>query len=189
MDLPAARPGPGTQGPEHLLVDGYNVIFAWDEPAPAGREQIWTAARGRLMDILCNYAGYRQDACPSWCSTPTRSRDAERSVEKYHNLYVVYTKEAETADMYIEKTTHAIARKYPHARRHLGHNGAAHNPRRGRNCGVSIPELRGGGPRRRGRDKAVPDGKTGPVTQKAAQWAAFCARFRPRSPRRHWLKL
>ena len=105
----AARPGP--QGPEHLLVDGYNVIFAWDSLREIAEGNL-DAARGRLMDILCNYAGYRK-IVPILVFDAYKVKGAEREVEKYHNLYVVYTKEAETADMYIEKTTHEIARKYP----------------------------------------------------------------------------
>ena len=104
----AARPGP--QGPEHLLVDGYNVIFAWDSLREIAEGNL-DAARGRLMDILCNYAGYRK-IVPILVFDAYKVKGAEREVEKYHNLYVVYTKEAETADMYIEKTTHEIAKKY-----------------------------------------------------------------------------
>ena len=59
-----------------------------------------------------NYAGYRK-IVPILVFDAYKVKGAEREVEKYHNLYVVYTKEAETADMYIEKTTHEIARKYP----------------------------------------------------------------------------
>ena len=98
-------------GPEHLLVDGYNVIFAWDSLREIAEDNL-DAARGRLMDILCNYAGYRK-IVPILVFDAYKVKGAEREVEKYHNLYVVYTKEAETADMYIEKTTHEIARKYP----------------------------------------------------------------------------
>ena len=117
---PAKRPesarayrGPskrGPEGPEHLLVDGYNVIFSWDSLREIAEGNM-DAARQRLMDILCNYAGYRQ-IVPILVFDAYKVKGAEREVEKYHNLYVVYTKEAETADMYIEKTTHEIAKKY-----------------------------------------------------------------------------
>ena len=98
------------QGPEHLLVDGYNVIFAWEELKALAEGDLETARR-RLMDILCNYAGYRQ-IVPILVFDAYKIKGAEREVEQYHNLYVVYTKEAETADMYIEKTTHDLAKKY-----------------------------------------------------------------------------
>ena len=101
---------PRTEGPEHLLVDGYNVIFSWDSLREIA-EGSMDAARHKLMDILCNYAGYRR-IVPILVFDAYKVKGAEREVEKYHNLYVVYTKEAETADMYIEKTTHEIAKKY-----------------------------------------------------------------------------
>ncbi len=90
-------------GPEVLLVDGYNVIFAWDELKELARTDLG-AARQALVDVLCNYQGFRK------CSL-ILVFDAYKvhmnpgSVEKYHNIFIVYTKEAETADMYIEKTT------------------------------------------------------------------------------------
>ena len=101
---------PRLEGPEHLLVDGYNVIFAWDSLREIAEGSL-DAARQRLMDILCNYAGYRQ-IVPILVFDAYKVKGGEREVEKYHNLYVVYTKEAETADMYIEKTTPEIAKKY-----------------------------------------------------------------------------
>ena len=101
---------PRTQGPEHLLVDGYNVIFSWESLNKLAQENL-EAARHRLMDILCNYAGYRK-IIPILVFDAYKVKGAQREVEQYHNLYVVYTKEAETADMYIEKTTHEIAKKY-----------------------------------------------------------------------------
>ena len=104
----ASKPRP--DGPEHLLVDGYNVIFAWDELREIAAGNL-DAARQRLMDILCNYAGYRQ-CVPILVFDAYKVRGGEREIEKYHNLYVVYTKEAETADMYIEKTTHEIAKRF-----------------------------------------------------------------------------
>ena len=91
---------------EYLLVDGYNIIFAWEELRELARINI-ESARGRLMDILCNYQGFRK-------STVILVFDAYKveggtgSVQKYHNIYVVYTREAETADQYIEKAVHKI---------------------------------------------------------------------------------
>ena len=104
----AARPQ--LEGPEHLLVDGYNVIFTWDELKELAADNL-DAARARLMDILCNYAGYKQ-CVPILVFDAYKVKGGVREVERYHNLYVVYTKEAETADMYIEKTTHEIARRF-----------------------------------------------------------------------------
>ena len=101
---------PQKEGPEHLLVDGYNVIFAWEDLKALAGENL-EAARGRLMDILCNYAAYRQ-CVPILVFDAYKVKGGVGSVEKYHNLNVVYTKEAETADMYIEKVTHRIARHY-----------------------------------------------------------------------------
>ena len=97
------------QGPEYLLVDGYNVIFAWEDLKALAEDSLETA-RHRLMDILCNYAGYRQ-IIPILVFDAYKVKGTEREVERYHNLYVVYTKEAETADMYIEKATHEIVKK------------------------------------------------------------------------------
>ena len=107
---PRRPAAPRPEGPEHLLVDGYNVIFAWDELKKLAEGNL-DAARQRLMDILCNYAGYRR-CVPILVFDAYKVKGGEREVERYHNLYVVYTKEAETADMYIEKATHEIARRY-----------------------------------------------------------------------------
>lgn len=94
---------------EYLLVDGYNIIFAWEELASLAKGDL-NAARGRLQDILCNYQAFRKmhlilvfDAY--------RVKGNPGSVERYHNIDVVYTKEAETADQYIEKVTHEMSRK------------------------------------------------------------------------------
>lgn len=95
---------------EYLLVDGYNVIFAWEDLKELAKVNI-EGARNKLMDVLCNYQGFRKcnlilvfDAC--------KVQGQELGVQKYHNIYVVYTKEAETADQYIEKVVHEIGRKY-----------------------------------------------------------------------------
>jgi small GTP-binding protein len=95
---------------EYLLVDGYNIIFSWDELNELAQVNI-EGARTKLMDILCNYQGYKK-------CTLILVYDAYKvqgnpgSVMEYHNIHVVYTKEAETADQYIEKTVHEIGRKY-----------------------------------------------------------------------------
>ena len=95
---------------EYLLVDGYNIIFAWEDLKELAAVNI-DGAREKLMDILCNYQGFKK-------STLILVFDAYKvkgnpgSVETYHNIHVVYTKEAETADQYIEKTVHEIGRKY-----------------------------------------------------------------------------
>ena len=95
---------------EYLLVDGYNIIFAWEELRELAEINI-DGARGKLMDILSNYQGIKK-------CTVILVFDAYKlegfpgEVQRYHNIYVVYTKEAETADQYIEKTAHEIGRKY-----------------------------------------------------------------------------
>ena len=99
-----------TDGEEYLLVDGYNIIFAWEELKELADADI-AGARGRLADVLCNYQGYRK-------CTLILVFDAYKvegnpgEVLKYHNIYVVYTKEAETADQYIEKTVRKMARRH-----------------------------------------------------------------------------
>lgn len=95
---------------EYFLVDGYNIIFAWEDLRELAEVNV-EAARGKLMDILCNYQGYK--GC-----TLILVFDAYKVVGNtgemldYHNIHVVYTKEAETADQYIEKLAHKIGRKY-----------------------------------------------------------------------------
>ena len=103
-----AKPIP--TGPDYLLVDGYNVIFAWDALRKLADGNL-DAARRRLMDILCNYAGYKR-CVPILVFDAYKVRGGTREVEKYHNLYVVYTREAETADMYIERATHELAKEH-----------------------------------------------------------------------------
>ncbi len=98
------------EGPEYLLVDGYNIIFGWDDLNKIAKESL-EAARQRLIDVMCNYQGYKKcrlivvfDAY--------KVKGAHREVEKHHNIDVVYTKEAETADMYIEKVTKELGKKH-----------------------------------------------------------------------------
>lgn len=95
---------------EYLLVDGYNVIFAWEDLKEIAKVNI-EGARNKLMDVLCNYQGFKK------CNLilvfdAYKVQGQELGVQKYHNIYVVYTKEAETADQYIEKVVHEIGRKY-----------------------------------------------------------------------------
>lgn len=95
---------------EVLLVDGYNIIFAWDDLKELSQANIG-GARGKLMDILGNYQGYRKNiVILVFDGYKVEGNPGE--VLKYHNFYVVYTKEAETADQYIEKTVHEIGKKY-----------------------------------------------------------------------------
>lgn len=94
---------------EYLLVDGYNIIFAWEDLKDLADANI-DAARDKLTDMLCNYQGYKK------CTLilvfdAYKVKGNPGSVQKYHNIHVVYTKEAETADQYIEKTVHEIGRK------------------------------------------------------------------------------
>lgn len=95
---------------EYLLVDGYNIIFAWEELHELSKINI-EGARGKLMDILCNYQGYKKNTIIlvfDGYKVPGNPGE----VIKYHNIYVVYTKEAETADQFIEKTVPEIAKKH-----------------------------------------------------------------------------
>ena len=94
--------------PEYLLVDGYNIIFAWDELNALSKESL-DAARHKLMDILCNYQGF-QKCVLILVFDAYRVPGSPGSIEQYHNIHVVYTKEAETADMFIELVTHEIGR-------------------------------------------------------------------------------
>ena len=94
--------------PEYLLVDGYNIIFAWDELNALSKESL-DAARHRLMDILCNYQGFKKCVL-ILVFDAYRVPGSLGSIEQYHNIHVVYTKEAETADMFIERVTHEIGK-------------------------------------------------------------------------------
>lgn len=97
-------------GVEYLLVDGYNVIFSWQYLREISNESLDTA-RNALINILCNYQGY------SKCELilvfdAYRVKGKHREIEKVNNINVVYTKEAETADSYIEKVTHKLAKNH-----------------------------------------------------------------------------
>ena len=95
---------------EYLLVDGYNIIFAWDELSELAAVNI-DAARYKLMDILSNYQGFRK-ICVIVVFDAYKVPGGVEKVQKYHNIHVVYTKEAETADQYIEKVAIRIGRRY-----------------------------------------------------------------------------
>ncbi len=95
---------------EYLLVDGYNIIFSWDELNDLAKENI-DAARNKLMDILSNYNGFKK-CILILVFDAYKVRGGVGEVQDYHGIHVVYTKEAETADMYIEKVTHEIDRKH-----------------------------------------------------------------------------
>lgn len=103
-----AKPQPS--GPEYLLVDGYNIIFAWDDLNKLSKSSL-DLARTTLIDRLRNYQGFRQ--CPVILVFDAyKVKNNPGSVEHYGDFSVVYTKEAETADMYIEKVTHEIGQKH-----------------------------------------------------------------------------
>jgi small GTP-binding protein len=109
-DIQSRRPKEQPKLEKYLLVDGYNVIFAWKDLSELAKINL-EAARTRLMDILCNYQGFRQE-------TVILVFDAYRvegnpgSSQTYHNIYVIYTKEAETADQYVEKAVHQMGKKF-----------------------------------------------------------------------------
>lgn len=95
----------------YLLVDGYNIIFAWDDLSKMAKDNNLDGARYRLMDRLCNYKAFKN------CQVilvfdAYKVKGNLGSVEKYHNIDVVYTKEKETADSYIEKVTHQLSKQY-----------------------------------------------------------------------------
>ncbi|MBQ7083446.1 MAG: NYN domain-containing protein, partial [Oscillospiraceae bacterium] len=98
------------EGPDYLLVDGYNIIFAWEDLSEMAKENI-DAARNQLINILCNYQGFaRCELILVFDAYKVKGNPG--TVEKVHNIHVVYTQEAETADMYIEKVTHQLMKKH-----------------------------------------------------------------------------
>lgn len=121
-ELPAALRGAGNRMPghasagaadrhkEYLLVDGYNIIFAWEELRELAAVNI-DSARDKLMDVLSNYQGYTGGTL-ILVFDAYKVKGNPGSVQRYHNIHVVYTREAETADQYIEKTVHDIGRRY-----------------------------------------------------------------------------
>lgn len=106
----ASKPKQIYSGVEYLLVDGYNIIFSWDELKKAANESL-DLARSMLVNRLCNYQGYKQ--CELILVFDAyKVKEQERVVENYHNISIVYTKEAETADTYIERTAHKLSREH-----------------------------------------------------------------------------
>ena len=97
-------------GPEYLLVDGYNIIYAWDELKRAAQDSL-DAARQMLMDLLSNYQGYK-NCVVILVFDAYKVKGGVGSVQHYHNIHVVYTKEAETADAYIERATYELGRHH-----------------------------------------------------------------------------
>lgn len=94
---------------KYLLVDGYNIIFAWEELKQLAEENL-DGARDRLADMMSNYQGYTKVNLILVYDAYKVSGGLEKVI-RYHNIYVVYTREAETADQYIEKTVHRLGRK------------------------------------------------------------------------------
>ena len=94
----------------YLLVDGYNIIYGWPELKELAEINL-DSARGRLMDILCNYQGYTAETV-ILVFDAYKVKGSQGTVEDYHNIHVVYTKQAETADLYIEQASHTLGRKY-----------------------------------------------------------------------------
>jgi len=101
---------PRDSGPEYLLVDGYNIIYAWDELKAVAADNL-DAARKNLMDILSNYQGFRNNVV-ILVFDAYKVPHSTGEVTRYHNIDVVYTREAETADAYIERATYEIGRQH-----------------------------------------------------------------------------
>ena len=101
---------PQSQGPEYLLVDGYNIIFAWDELKTAVRDSL-DLARAQLIERLRNFQGFRQSPVIVVFDA-YKVKGNPGSIERLGGLSVVYTKEAETADMYIERVTHELGKQH-----------------------------------------------------------------------------
>ena len=95
---------------EYLLVDGYNIIFAWDDLKELAKDSL-DAARQKLQDILCNYQGYKKNEV-ILVFDGYKSKGNPGSILHYYNIDVVFTKEAETADQFIEKVTQQVGRQY-----------------------------------------------------------------------------
>ena len=101
---------PEYSGPDYLLVDGYNIIFAWDELKKIAEENL-DAARSELINMMCSYQGFSGDEL-ILVFDAYRVKGKHREVGKYHNINIVYTRESETADSYIERTSHELSKKH-----------------------------------------------------------------------------
>ncbi len=105
-----AKVRPLPKGPEYLLVDGYNIIHAWDNLSKTAKDNL-DLARSQLINTLCNYQAFRQ--CELILVFDVyKVSGSPGEVEKYHNINIVYTKEAETADMYIQKITSELGKEH-----------------------------------------------------------------------------
>lgn len=101
---------PKYSGPDYLLVDGYNIIFAWDELKKIAEENL-DAARGELINMMCNYQGFA--GCELILVFDAyKVKGKFREIEKYLNINIVYTKESETADTYIERVSHELSKNH-----------------------------------------------------------------------------
>lgn len=100
----------GQKKDKYLLVDGYNIIFAWDDLKVLSESSL-DAARTKLMDIMCDYQGYKGEIVIIVFDA-YKVQGNRGDVQKYNNIHVIYTKEAETADQYIEKAVHKIAKSH-----------------------------------------------------------------------------
>ena len=101
---------PKYSGPDYLLVDGYNIIFSWDDLKRIAEDNL-DAARGELINRMCNYQGYA--GCELILVFDAyKVKGKHRDVEKYCNINIVYTKESETADTYIERVTHTLSKDH-----------------------------------------------------------------------------
>lgn len=98
------------EGPDYLLVDGYNIIFAWEDLKKIADDNL-DAARGELINRMCNYQGYDGSEL-ILVFDAYRVKGKHREVEKYCNINIVYTKESETADSYIERVTHELSKNH-----------------------------------------------------------------------------
>ena len=101
---------PKYEGPDYLLVDGYNIIFAWEDLKKIADDNL-DAARGELINRMCNYQGYDGSEL-ILVFDAYRVKGKHREVEKYCNINIVYTKESETADSYIERVTHELSKNH-----------------------------------------------------------------------------
>ncbi len=109
QELPDNIPWQPLDG-EYLLVDGYNIIFAWEDLNALARTNL-AGARDALIHLMANYQGYKKIGV-ILVFDAYRVPGGTGAVEKHGGLYVIYTKEAETADSYIERTTYQIGKKY-----------------------------------------------------------------------------
>ena len=101
---------PQYEGPDYILVDGYNIIFAWDDLKKIAEENL-DAARAELIHRMCNYQGYNGSEL-ILVFDAYKVKGKHRDIEKYCNINIVYTKESETADSYIEKVSHELSKKH-----------------------------------------------------------------------------